>query len=374
VWDPVAWNPNWNSAIGFQDATDTGGFTHAYSQCECDLGWSPDISASNSFQTCSLPSATPQIACGSGSKTVNGITYRVPYRCDATTMQCNQRDGIGCACKSGYIASSQTTCVENIAVNVVIGRNTSFVQSGQAVSAICDVPKTGTTGFMRCRYGSGNSLSICSNHGSQDLFYTPGLGPIQLGGANYPYTLCVCDIGWDGQGCDVCSAGYVTVSGRCVPCGPGTFYGSTGGAGSCSACPVGTFSPATGVAICPLCVIGTYQNTTGSTSCMQCVTGRADGDSSCLCLSCGSNSVCVADGSCRCNDGFIKSTLTTCRATGTPAPSDTSSSSSLSAGATAGIAIGAMAVGLMLLFAIKRYALHRTPTQTKTGGRGRGRG
>ncbi len=357
----IAFAPDWGTSIGITDGSG------ASNQCECDPGYTskPTSAFPNGDPaSCAIAPVRPVISCGSGTRTSNGITYRVPYVCDEATMQCNIYTGIGCMCKDGFIALNTTRCVQNTATNVVIGSTVSFTRSGQSVTATCDVPKTGNAGYTRCHWASGNTLNICSNHGYQDLLFptSDSYQNIQLAAAlptyDYPYDNCVCDPGWGGIECNTCAAGYYLSGGSCVACEVGTFQGTTGTSSSCTNCAAGTFSNTVGSSSCTRCAVRTFQPTAGSTSCTTCVTSVGTGDSTCRCPSCGSNSTCKSDGSCLCDTGFIPYSNTQCHAVGTLVPTTDTESSALSTGAIAGISIGGVLAVCMALFAAWKHFRH----------------
>lgn len=84
--------------------------------------------------------------------------------------------------------------------------------------------------------------------------------------------------------CQPCPTGHiVTPNGTCDPCPAGTFARDN----ECLYCPVGEYSPFSGMSECRPCPPGSYQDETGSSSCKLCVVDSVtSSNSTTFCVSC----------------------------------------------------------------------------------------
>ncbi|EAR99193.1 GCC2 and GCC3 family protein (macronuclear) [Tetrahymena thermophila SB210] len=266
-------------------------------------------SSNSANQSCTQCSAG-QYASGTGNSSCSSCPSGFSSLDDFSGCKCNDTNAIfannKCICKQGYGGTPNSA--KNGSTGCTIcpsGQYSDISTQGQCIACPAGTysSNTGNSSCTQCsegQYASGTGNSSCQSCGSTltntDDF--SGCKCIDLN-ANKPVSnpSCVCNSGYVGSpatsknsqlSCTACPAGQFADSGKCSPCG------------------VGTFSSGTANSACTKCLAGQFANGTGNTKCQTCAPGSTSTDdfSGCKCYDQNSVSWNASNNICQCNTNY----------------------------------------------------------------------
>ncbi|EAR81923.2 GCC2 and GCC3 family protein (macronuclear) [Tetrahymena thermophila SB210] len=255
-------------------------------QCSpCAAGYYSSNSANQSCRQCSAG----QYASGTGNSSCTNCPNSYSSLDDFSGCKCNDSNAIfannKCICKQGYGGTPNSAKSGSTGCTICQSGQYSDVQTqGQCIACPAGTysSNNGSSSCNQCnegQYASGTGNRSCQSCGSTltntDDF--SGCKCIDLNAIKPAANpSCVCNSGYIGSpatsknsqlSCTACPAGQFTDSGKCSPCG------------------VGTFSSGTANSACSKCLAGQFANGTGNTKCQACAPGSTSTDdfSGCKC-------------------------------------------------------------------------------------------